>query len=219
MPKQGEDLGIDPGKEARHCFKQEAHTDHIWHERYWCSGAGIDPNSMKVREDPWGPVVKLNPSAHDVGPAPEVATPAILDGRTAYGDKVINQVEQADMINAYLSGRKVRPVDVPIIMVLIKLHRIGKMPDYADSYDDVDGYMSIARSVIGPDMIQATTAKEYMEIKNRGHQGEGRTINSFIEQVNKQAYTHPSAAPRHPYENVERDDIRDMGLDEDDHRL
>ena len=92
--------------------------------------------------------------------------PEILDGRTAYGDKVQNQIEQAAMINAYLSGREVRPVDVPMIMILIKAHRIGKMPDYKDSYDDIEGYLSIAKDVIGDDMIEATTAKEYMEIKN-----------------------------------------------------
>ena len=92
--------------------------------------------------------------------------PEILDGRTAYGDKVQNQIEQAAMINAYLSGREVRPVDVPMIMILIKAHRIGKMPDYKDSYDDIEGYLSIAKDVIGNDMIEATTAKEYMQIKS-----------------------------------------------------
>ena len=92
--------------------------------------------------------------------------PEILDGRTAYGDKVQNQIEQAAMINAYLSGREVRPVDVPMIMILIKAHRIGKMPDYKDSYDDIEGYLSIAKDVIGDDMIEATTAKEYMQIKS-----------------------------------------------------
>ena len=92
--------------------------------------------------------------------------PEILDGRTAYGDKVQNQIEQAAMINAYLSGREVRPVDVPIIMILIKAHRIGKMPDYKDSYDDIEGYLSIAKDVIGDDMIEANTAKEYMQIKS-----------------------------------------------------
>ena len=198
MPKQGEDLGINPGYEVRHCFKQEAHTRHKWHDRYWCEGSGIDPESMKVLASHKG-VQVVNPSA-----TIEENKPAILDARTAYGDKVQNQVEQADMINAYLSGRKVRPVDVPMIMILIKVHRIGKMPDYKDSYDDVEGYLSIAKDVIGTDMIEATTAKEYMAIKNRGNQGDGRAIQAFVQdQAARAGFTHP-------YVFAEREAIREQ---------
>ena len=203
MPKQGEDLGINPGYEVRHCFKQEAHTGHKWHGRYWCEGFGIDPETMKVlgakvlADGPGKYTEIVNPSATF-----EPIKPAILDGRTAYGDKVQNQVEQADMINAYLSGRKVQPVDVPMILILIKVHRIGKMPDYKDSYDDVEGYLSIAKDVIGSDMIEATTAKEYMEIKNRGNQGDGRAIAEFLKSA--------GVEHRHPYVFAEREAIREQ---------
>lgn len=169
--------------EPRNCFKTQAHDAHDW------SVEARDGSTDNDGSPRW---LWFSCNGHEARPAPwelkgpgdedkveVVTTPAILDGRTAYGDKVQNQVEQAAMINAYLSGRQVRPVDVPIIMILIKAHRIGKMPDYKDSYDDVEGYLSIAKSVIGPDMIEATTAREYMEIKNRGHQGEGRAIEGF----------------------------------------
>ena len=135
------------------------------------------------------------------------------------------------MINAYLSGREVRPVDVPMIMILIKAHRIGKMPDYKDSYDDIEGYLSIAKDVIGDDMIEATTAKEYMEIKNgldvtrkehqicqakfdtpnskgltcrrlKGHQGSHQDMVSGSWVF--EAYT--STKPRHPYDRLFNDD-------------
>ena len=203
MPKQGEDLGINPGYEVRHCFKQEAHTGHKWHDRYWCEGRGIDPDSQKVNNPNifgtrGSELGQLDPDYIKPG------TPAILDARTAYGDKVQNQVEQADMINAYLSGRKVQPVDVPMILILIKVHRIGKMPDYKDSYDDVEGYLSIAKDVIGSDMIEATTAKEYMEIKNRGNQGDGRAIQAFVQdQAARAGFTHP-------YVFAEREAIREQ---------
>lgn len=203
--------------EERHCFKQEAHSPHVWHDKYGCNGNGIDPETGKVRvvrghegsegnplnfgvefcgEDSYHgehtykskdflyhcpgnrPVHTDKDGETDIDQESAAINtkPAILDGRTAYGDKVQNQVEQAAMINAYLSGREVRPVDVPAIFMLVKLHRLGKMPDYVDSYDDIEGYLSIARDVIGEDMIHAATAKEYMEIKNRGNQQDGRTL-------------------------------------------
>jgi hypothetical protein len=192
--------------EQRECFKKEDHTAHVWHSKYWCRGLGLDEDGYVKQPDAW------TPAEPEYVPAPEDA-PAILDARTAYGDKVQNQIEQAAMINAYLSGREVRPVDVPIIMVLIKCHRIGKMPDYKDSYDDVEGYLAIAKMVIGGDMIEATTAAEYMNIKANGQkervielripdQSEGSVMQSWL--------NHRADGPAHPYENVERDMLKDV---------
>ncbi|UQT01691.1 hypothetical protein SEA_MORRILL_6 [Microbacterium phage Morrill] len=160
--------------EERHCFKTEVHKPHNWEageNDYRCLGQGVDPESQKVR------AVEEVETAISLGAMPEPPTaPPVLDGRAAYGNRVVNMAEQADMIRAYLSGREVQAIDVPMILILIKTHRLGKMPDYADNFDDIEGYLQIAREVIGEDMIQAATAREYAEIKKRGNQQDGRTI-------------------------------------------
>ena len=139
--------------ETRHCFKPEKHTQHEWHDKYWCEGQGIDPETKKVRESP-------SKATRIVEEAPE-----ILDARTAYGDRVLNMADQAAMINAYLGGREVTAIDVPMIFILVKVQRLGNMPDYKDNYDDIEGYLQIAKEIIGDDMIDAKTAREYAEIK------------------------------------------------------
>ena len=139
--------------ETRHCFKPEKHTQHEWHDKYWCEGQGIDPETKKVRESP-------TRNLRIVEEAPE-----ILDARTAYGDRVTNMADQAAMINAYLGGREVTAIDVPMIFILVKVQRLGNMPDYKDNYDDIEGYLQIAKEIIGDDMIDAKTAREYAEIK------------------------------------------------------
>jgi hypothetical protein len=157
--------------EPRNCFKEDRHPAHDW--EISANDGSVDENDKPrmlhyhcdgaPRETPdW----LVHPPVPTVGEA-EIKQSAILDARSAYGDKVQNQVEQAAMINAYLSGREVRPVDVPIIFILVKCHRLGKMPDYKDSYDDIEGYLDIAKLVIGGDMIEAATAKEYMAEKQR----------------------------------------------------
>ncbi|QOC56098.1 hypothetical protein SEA_ZHENGYI_6 [Microbacterium phage Zhengyi] len=173
--------------EIRHCFKHELHNKHVWHDKYYCYGQGIDDNGY-VRDVGDETPAEAEKLRDETTPAP-----GILDGRAAYGDRVQNMKDQAAMINAYLGGRQVEAHDVPIIFVLVKAHRLGKMPDYADNYNDIDGYMQIAREVIGDNMIEAATAKEYQEIKRRGHQGDGRVMDSFIK-------------ARHPYENIEDDE-------------
>ncbi|QPL14160.1 hypothetical protein SEA_ATRAXI_6 [Microbacterium phage Atraxi] len=165
--------------EERHCFKTEVHKPHNWEageNDYRCLGQGVDPESQKVRHAPIDTTVR---EYHGVTFDPPILIPeqpAVLDGRAAYGNRVVNMAEQADMIRAYLSGREVQAIDVPMILILIKTHRLGKMPDYADNFDDIEGYLQIAREVIGEDMIQAATAREYAEIKKRGNQQDGRTI-------------------------------------------
>jgi hypothetical protein len=215
-------------KEHRECFQQGQHDKHVWHNAYWCSGQGIDPETGRARYykplQPGDEDSMLNfaneqcdnQDAHFAHtwkkndllrrcagyPAPihpengesyeeflarinrtvaeeaqkmageDITAPAVLDGRQAYGDRVTNMQEQAALWNAYLSGRTIEPHDVPIMYVLTKLHRLGKMPDYGDNYDDAEGYLRIAREVIGNKMIDAPTAKEYQRIKADRAKGE-----------------------------------------------
>jgi hypothetical protein len=184
--------------EERECFRKEDHTAHVWHSKYWCRGLGLDEDGYVKQPDEW---------------TPKQEAPAILDARAAYGDRVTNMEEQAAMINAYLSGREVRAIDVPVILILIKAHRLGKMPDYKDNYNDIAGYLKIAEEVIGDSMIDAVTAQEYQNIKANGEkeqvieiripdQSEGSVMQSWL--------SHRADRPAHPYENVERDMLKDV---------
>jgi hypothetical protein len=39
------------------------------------------------------------------------------------------------------------------------------MPDYSDNTDDVEGYLDIARKIVGDDMIQAKTVNDFIAQK------------------------------------------------------
>lgn len=65
-------------------------------------------------------------------------------------------------------GHTVRPVDVPLMMAGMKLVRAQNTPDYSDNVDDIDGYIEIARKVVGEDMILARSVQEYLDKKFPG---------------------------------------------------
>ncbi|UTN92872.1 hypothetical protein SEA_BIRDFEEDER_6 [Microbacterium phage Birdfeeder] len=202
---------------VRKCRRIDEHCEHAWDwanddhsvgERSYCPGVHVTEQEKTLLEKLSTPINAPRRSGKNtvINELKESAPP-VLDGRQAYGDRVQNMKDQAAMINAYLGGREVTAVDVPMFLVLIKAHRLGRMQDYADNYDDIDGYMQIAREVVGDDMIQAATAREYAEIKKRGDQTDGRTMDSFV----RAAGFDPNERqkPRHPYENVQRDEDND----------
>ncbi|WNM73217.1 hypothetical protein SEA_DUMPQUIST_6 [Microbacterium phage DumpQuist] len=202
---------------VRKCRRIDEHLEHAWDwanndhsvgERSYCPGVHVTEQEKTLLEKLSTPIYAPRRSGKNtvINELKESAPP-VLDGRQAYGDRVQNMKDQAAMINAYLGGREVTAVDVPMFLVLIKAHRLGRMQDYADNYDDIDGYMQIAREVVGDDMIQAATAREYSEIKKRGDQSDGRTMDSFV----RAAGFDPNERqkPRHPYENVQRDEDND----------
>lgn len=199
---------------ARECFERTHHAAHVWHEQFACTGFGLDDESKQIANglDQLNAVnyfqlgvekdveVDLNSPLHDNKPD----APLILDSRQAYGDRVQNMQDQADMINAYLSGRKVTAVDVPIIFILVKAHRLGKMPDYGDTYDDIEGYLKIAREVIGDDMIEAATTKEYTEEKLRRSVSQS-LMQTQVQEAGRAHYVQEYGnRPRHPYEVAQR---------------
>ncbi|QKY80364.1 hypothetical protein SEA_PABST_6 [Microbacterium phage Pabst] len=196
---------------TKDCFKREPHEPHIWHDAFECSGMGLDEDGY-VRQPALEKLQELSDNDETT------PSPGILDGRAAYGDRVQNMKEQAAMINAYLGTppRAIEAHDVPIIFVLIKAHRLGKMPDYADNYNDIDGYMQIAREVIGDDMIDAATAKEYSQlraIKNAETSVvEATAVQAWLAEhgvVSDVVTVDHTVKPIHPYVNVERDAERD----------
>ncbi|WZB39160.1 hypothetical protein SEA_JORDANFARM_6 [Microbacterium phage JordanFarm] len=156
----------NPGEiEERHCFREVAHKPHAWEVgdlNYRCLGQGINPESSKINTPQVDPVVlEANRTTFDPPIPFEQTANAELAHRPEYGDPLQNMIDQAALWNAYLSGRDIQPIDVPIMFVLTKLHRLGKMPDYKDNYDDIKGYLRLAEGLVGEDMIDAATTSEY----------------------------------------------------------
>lgn len=89
----------------------------------------------------------------------------VIDRRTqVYGDPVETYTRIASVWSGIL-GVHVNPVDVPLCMAGLKLVRTQAMPDYSDNSDDIDGYVDIARQIVGEDMIHARTVNEFIEQK------------------------------------------------------
>ena len=89
----------------------------------------------------------------------------VIDRRVqVYGNPEETFIRIAEVWSGIL-GHEVKPVEVPLMMVGMKLVRAQVMPDYSDNSDDVDGYMDIFRTLVGEDMIHARTVNEFIEKK------------------------------------------------------
>lgn len=89
----------------------------------------------------------------------------VVNGRQAvYGDKVEGMVRIAQVWSGIL-GITVKPAQVPLLMMGMKLVRTSETPDYSDNSDDIEGYLDIFRSVVGPDMIKARNVADYTKRK------------------------------------------------------
>jgi len=89
-------------------------------------------------------------------------TEALLAQRqSTYGDRVENMVRVAQIWSGIL-GTEVQPVQVPLMMAGYKMYRASITPDYSDNMDDIDGYIAIAREVVGPAMVDARSVQEYL---------------------------------------------------------
>lgn len=90
----------------------------------------------------------------------------VVDRRQdVYGDPTSNMIRTAQMWSGFLD-HEIQPWQVPVMMALFKLQRVGIAPDYSDNIDDVDGYLSMFRRVIGDDMVVARSVAEYLEKKD-----------------------------------------------------
>ena len=89
----------------------------------------------------------------------------ILDGRKeTYGDATRNMIGVAKIWSGIL-GVPIEPWQVPLMLMGLKLQRANASPDYADNIDDILGWGAVFREVVGEDMIEAETAKEYQRKK------------------------------------------------------
>lgn len=84
-----------------------------------------------------------------------------------YGDFSHNAQQQADLWNAYLrtedgSPRAIEPMDVPAMMVMVKLMRLSGNNTHQDSWVDVAGFAGLAEQVhdkkVGPVTVNEAIA-------------------------------------------------------------
>ena len=56
--------------------------------------------------------------------------------------------DTADLFNVYLRGRdRIEAVDIPVLMILVKVARLMKTPYHLDSHSDIIGYGGIAKGI------------------------------------------------------------------------
>lgn len=107
----------------------------------------------------------------------------LIEGSRAkeYGSFAHNAQQQSDLWNAYLSDgkggiRKITPMDVPAMMVLVKLMRLSGNTSHQDSWVDVAGFAGLAEQVHGgtvgavkPDGVpaDAVRVRTTLDPKNR----------------------------------------------------
>lgn len=95
----------------------------------------------------------------------EEADLLLAQRQEVYGDRLENMRRTALMWSGFL-GFEIKPWQVPAMMSLYKMYRLGITPDYSDNIDDVDGWNKMFREVMGDDLIQARTVEEYLDKKH-----------------------------------------------------
>ncbi len=89
----------------------------------------------------------------------------VIDQRVeVYGDPITSFARVAEVWSGIL-GVEVKPAEVPLCLIGLKLVRTAVAPDYSDNSDDIEGYLDIFRKIIGPDMVKARSVDEYVLLK------------------------------------------------------
>src|SRR5690606_28909072 len=99
-------------------------------------------------------------------PINENVTELIDERIKVYGDPTVTFPQIAQAWSAVL-GVEVRPDQVPLCLIAMKLVRTSQTPDYSDNSDDIAGYLDIFRKVVGEDMVHARTVDEYVAAKSQ----------------------------------------------------
>lgn len=90
----------------------------------------------------------------------------VIDERVkVYGDPIETFVRIAQVWSGII-GCQVNPVDVPLMLIGMKVVRTQVTPDYSDNSDDIEGYLDIFRQVVGDDMVHARSVTRYVELKH-----------------------------------------------------
>jgi len=86
----------------------------------------------------------------------------VIDQRVqVYGDPIDSFARIAQVWSGIL-GCEVQPAQVPLCLIGMKAVRASVTPDYSDNSDDIEGYLDIFRTVVGPDMIHARSVTDYV---------------------------------------------------------
>ena len=107
----------------------------------------------------------MNTNANKKLSTAEAADFLLAQRQEVYGDRTDNMVRTAMMWSGFL-GHEIKPWQVPIMMSLVKVQRLAVAPDYSDNIDDVDGWNTMFRELMGEDLIQARTVEEYLDKKH-----------------------------------------------------
>jgi Domain of unknown function (DUF6378) len=98
-------------------------------------------------------------------PSDEVSVREMVEARKAvYGEPINTFSRMAQMWSAIID-HEIQPWEVPLMMVAMKIVRTTQAPDYSDNSDDVEGYLDIFRTIIGEDMVKASSVSEYVQKK------------------------------------------------------
>ena len=90
----------------------------------------------------------------------------IVRGRASvYGDPATSFAKVAKVWEGVL-GVPVTAVHVALCMAGLKLVRAGETPDYSDNLDDIEGYVSIVREILGDELIHARSVEEYLSAQD-----------------------------------------------------
>lgn len=114
----------------------------------------------------------------------------VVDGRSSvYGDPVDSMKRTAQVWSGILDF-EVRPDQVPLMLMGLKLVRTSECPEYSDNSDDLEGYLGMFRKVVGDDMVHARSVSEYLEIKVRREEADDDGAFVEIPWATKPLYRH-----------------------------
>lgn len=91
----------------------------------------------------------------------------VIDERVNVYGKPEDMFPRMAQVWSGIIGHEVTAEQVALCMIGYKLVRASQTPDYSDNSDDVEGYLDIFRTLVGPDMVHARSVTEYLEAKHR----------------------------------------------------
>jgi hypothetical protein len=89
----------------------------------------------------------------------------VIDGRRGVYGEPTNTFPRIAEVWSGIIGHHVNAVDVPLMLMGLKIVRTQVCPDYSDNSDDIEGFLDIFRELVGEDMVHARLVSEYLEIK------------------------------------------------------